>query len=180
MKRLAIPVTILLTVAVACSSPTAGPGRSPSPPTSAATTPGSRFSTGGVVEYTVPDPAKLPVDCAVPCLPNLGTLTPGPDGNIWFVDGGRGQVGRVTPSGAFAQFVLPNPAGGAHTLVKGPDGNVWVIARGTGANSHDWLVRVTPTGLMTRFAAGGPNTSLDSITAGPDGNLGLTEGLGGR
>ena len=180
MKRLTSPVIALLTVAVACSGPTAGLGTSPSPrPSSAATTPSPKLSTGGVVEYAVPDPAKVPADCPAPCPSNLGTLTPGPDGNIWFVDGGRGQVGRVTPSGAFAQFLLPNPAGGAHTLVKGPDGNVWVIARGSGLNSHDWLVRVSPTGLMTRFAAGGPGTALDSITAGPDGNLWFTEVFGG-
>src|SRR6266487_2324259 len=112
MKRLASPVLALFLITAACSGPTAGPGRSPSQPTSAATAPGSRLSTGGVVEYALPDPAKVPVDCAVPCLSNLGTLTPGPDGNVWFADGGRGQVGRVTPSGAFAQFPLSNPAGG--------------------------------------------------------------------
>src|SRR6266508_4450785 len=133
LSRMRAATVLVALLVVACSGQTAGPGRSPSPQTSTATVPGSQLSTGGVVEYAVPDPAKMPADCAVPCLSNLGTLTPGPDANVWFVDGGRGQLGRVTPSGAFAQFLLPNPAGGAHTLVKGPDGNVWVIARGIGA-----------------------------------------------
>ena len=176
MKRLGGTILAVFVVAAGCSGPTAGP----SPRSSAPTSPGPSLSTGGVVEYAIPDPAKVPADCGLQCQSSPGTLIAGPDGNVWFVDVGRGQVGRVTPSGSFAQFVLPNPAGGAHTLVKGSDGNVWVIARGTGANSHDWLVRVSPDGAMTRFAAGASGTGLDSIAAGPDGNLWFTDVFGAR
>jgi virginiamycin B lyase len=107
-------------------------------------------------------------------------MTLGPDGNVWYVDIGREQIGRVAPNGSFKQFPFPHPAGGSHTLVAGPDGNVWAISSGAGSDGHDWLVRVTPAGTMTRFAAGGAGSALDSVTAGLDGNLWFTEVFGNQ
>lgn len=52
------------------------------------------------------------------------TLTTGPDGNVWFIDGGATPaIGRVTPTGAITEF--NTPVGEPSVITGGPDGNVW-------------------------------------------------------
>jgi virginiamycin B lyase len=127
------------------------------------------------VEYAVPAPSSLPADCFTPCASSLGDVALGPDGNIWFVDVSRSQVGRITPDGKIMQFLAPSPTGGARTIAAGPDGYVWFTAHG-GQGETDWIVRVTPNGALTKFPAGSDqHTAPESITAGPDGNVWFTE-----
>lgn len=191
-------LALVLVLAVACSAPggktasTTASARvsssaTPFPPSPSAPftprpmpTPSFPASTGGIVEYPVPRPASAQPDCGDFCEPSLGTMTLGPDGNIWFTDVGRGQVGRITPQGRVTQLMLPDLAGGSHTIVAGPDGNVWVLERGSAGGSHEWLVRITPGGVVTKFDAGDSSTATDSITTGPDGNLWFTDTLGNR
>ncbi|HEY1419158.1 MAG TPA: hypothetical protein VGG90_00440 [Candidatus Dormibacteraeota bacterium] len=172
--------TLALLLLVACSSQTAKPLASESPHISPiASTPKMPLGTGGVVEYAIPTPAVLPANCGAFCNSSLGDLTLGPDGNVWFVDVGRSQVGRITPDGHVAQFSVPSPTGGSHTIAAGPDGNVWLTAT-AGGGKPDWIVRITPTGVVTIFPAGGSNTAPEGITAGRDGNMWFTEVFGGR
>jgi virginiamycin B lyase len=169
---------LVLVLLLSCSGPTAKPTSSsrPSPRASAAT----NLSTGGIVEYPVPDPGTHPTDCYGLCRPSLGSMARGPDGNIWYVDVARSVVGKITPSGQVLQYPVPPPVGGAQTIAAGPDGNVWLTAGGSGSDSTDWIVRVTPDGVVTKFPAGGAHTAPESITAGPDGNLWFTEVFGGK
>src|SRR5712691_4879975 len=92
------------------SSPSPSPSSTPPRPMP---TPSFPPSSGGVVEYAVPAPRALPPDCVAPCVASLGSLTLGSDGNIWFADTSRGQVGRISPTGQIAQFAVPSPVGGA-------------------------------------------------------------------
>jgi virginiamycin B lyase len=52
------------------------------------------------------------------------SITVGPDGNIWFVDGNAPKIGRITPDGVITEFPVPS---GDHpyAIVTGPDGNLW-------------------------------------------------------
>jgi streptogramin lyase len=84
-------------------------------------------------------------------VPAAGSLTNGPDGNIWFTDGTnlnamntRGQIIAQYP---FTDF-------GDLTTV-GPDGNMWFTA-------GDHVDRITTSGQITPFPA--PNNGLYDIT----------------
>jgi virginiamycin B lyase len=116
----------------------------------------------------------------------LGSLTVGPDGNLWFpelapqpAEGIRFYphkvvaIDRLTPSGALLAFPLPPNNGiGQFDLTVGPDGNLWFPEPGLYAGPGG-IGRITPAGTITEFPLpGGAETSLSSaVTAGPDGNL---------
>ncbi|MBV8386653.1 MAG: virginiamycin B lyase, partial [Acidimicrobiia bacterium] len=99
-------------------------------------------------------------------------ITTGPDGNVWFADGGNGgKVGRITPSGTVTEF----PAGGGvpSTITTGPDGNLWF----TDANKNS-IGRMTPAGQVTEIPVPTDQGQPQGITAGHDGNVWFTEGSG--
>lgn len=53
-----------------------------------------------------------------------GTITLGPDNNLWFAELAASKIGRITPSGSIVEFPLAknsSPMG----IVAGPDGQVW-------------------------------------------------------
>jgi streptogramin lyase len=100
-----------------------------------------------------------------------GSLTAGPDGNVWFsaanLEGEGGPVvGKVTPAGELTEYKVPNGAG---SIVSGADGNIW-FAEPKG------IARITPDGQITSFplasGVGGPPT----LSAGPDGNVWFVTG----
>jgi len=92
------------------------------------------------------------------------TMAPGADGNMWFTEGGK--IGRITPQGAVAEFVVTSPSAPAQ-IATGPDGNLWFSVGGGQAPA---LVRITGTGQMTEF----PLAAIpDGLTTGPDGNIWL-------
>src|SRR5258706_12426646 len=52
-------------------------------------------------------------------------ITSGPDGALWFTDGGNNAIWRVRVSGSFASFsILTNPASPTG-IVRGTDGGAW-------------------------------------------------------
>ena len=167
-------LVLLVVLTAACSNqagkPVPAPTSSSPVPASASSSPvaatPSNLSVGGVVEYRVPDVALKPADCYGSCAASIGSLTLGPDGNVWYVDIARELVGRISPAGEIKQFRLAvAPAGGPHTITAGPDGNLWLTA------VSGSILRVTPVGQVTTFDVGGGPVS---ITAGPDGNLWFT------
>src|SRR5204863_333893 len=54
-----------------------------------------------------------------------GTITGGPDGNLWFTEPLHDRIGRVTPQAAFMQYNLPTAGGHPLGIALGPDGNLW-------------------------------------------------------
>src|SRR5439155_13975361 len=71
-----------------------------------------------IVEFAVPTTNSAP-----------GSITAGPDGNLWFTEEAGNKIGRISPSGAISEFPLAVGAmpGG---IVAGPDGNLWFSERG--------------------------------------------------
>ena len=64
-----------------------------------------------VVEYPLPTAHASPQ-----------TITKGPGGLLWFVEGGPPQIGAIGSTGAVQELAAP----GAYTfLTTGPDGNLW-------------------------------------------------------
>lgn len=80
-----------------------------------------KVSTSGqlLASYTIPTAKAQPYGLAA-----------GPDGNIWFAEFGVGKIGRVTPSGTFAEFSLPSGSPGPIAITAGPDGRVWFAEMG--------------------------------------------------
>ena len=98
-------------------------------------------------------------------------ITSGPDGNIWFTEGLRNAIVRLTPAGEFTFFTIPTPGANPHGITVGPDGALWF----TEFNGNQ-IGRIDPSAKRPTITEFGPVTgSPDRITAGPDGNLWFTE-----
>lgn len=85
-------------------------------------------------------------------VPNLCCL--GSDGNIWFVNGASGKIGRITPLGVVTTFTcLSDTATG---ICSGPDGRIWVSFTGVAS-----FQAFTTAGVSTTYAvhAGGTTGS---------------------
>jgi streptogramin lyase len=102
-----------------------------------------------------------------------GSLTVGPDGNLWFPGGG--EIGRITPAGAFSQFPLPAGEGASGSLTVGPDGNLWFPESGAPSAAADAIGRITPAGAITQFLLPTVGLHPRSLVVGPDGNLWFPE-----
>lgn len=99
--------------------------------------------------------------------------TQGPDGNIWFTDGGTGtcDIGMVNPTTrAVTEFPLPTAGCAPREITVGPDGNIWFAEY---ANPKIGVVN-TATHAITEFAYPSSYGHGWGIAAGPDGNLWFT------
>ncbi len=96
-------------------------------------------------------------------------ITLGPDGAIWFTDGGNDLVGRMTARGQYTLQIGPGDEVD-DGITSGPDGALWFTTA-----SH--IGRVTIAGLVTLFPDTG-GSFPQSITTGPDGALWYAESNG--
>lgn len=118
----------------------------------------------------------LPTDCGR--TGELGGITRGSDGNLWFTELQGNTIGRLTPAGRLAEFTLPTRCGHATGcspvgITRGPDGNLWFTEE-AGGN----IGRITPASQMMECAL--PSCDRHclpgpfAITNVPDGQLWLT------
>ena len=115
--------------------------------------------------------------------PNIvpGDLTVGPDGALWFGNGGCNgvpySIGRMTTSGAFTTYTGPgldHPGG----FTVGSDGALWFVNEGhldltTNLYVDQSIGRITTSGVVSDYS----DPSIDGPTglvAGPDGALWFT------
>jgi virginiamycin B lyase len=120
--------------------------------------------TGQITEFAVPNaPAGFG---------GAGSITTGPDGNLYFLH--AANLARISPTGAITDHVADGVGGG---LTVGPDGNLWAtgaqIDQQTGAVLGSVVNRITLNGVVTTFNVGA-SALPGPITAGPDGNLYFT------
>jgi streptogramin lyase len=102
---------------------------------------------------------------------NVFSITPGPDGNVWFTNtaaAGSG-VSSLSPSGTFTSYTDPTPVG-AYAITCGPDGGLWFAD-----DIDDQAGRVTTSGTFTNIPGLGSTNTNRQITTGPDGNLWISE-----
>jgi virginiamycin B lyase len=114
-------------------------------------------------------------------------ITRGPDGNLWFSEAGRNNIGRITPAGVITEFPLPSigiygPSGSQGGITAGPDGNLWFADY-----FSNMIGKISPiTGDIQEFNIPSPGiwgwigTFPFGIAAGPDGNIWFTEAYGYR
>jgi virginiamycin B lyase len=108
------------------------------------------------------------------------SITTGPDGALWFTDGGavagnsgvftNSAIGRLTTSGSFQRFALASPAG-ASQIAAGSDGALWFTDR-----QGNGIGRITTSGSVTEYKTGIPaNADPSGIALGPDHALWFTQ-----
>ena len=127
---------------------------------------------GSVIDRITPASGAVK-SFALPANASVRGVSAGPDGNLWFADGGNASIGRLVPStGAVSEYP---EQGGQPDGVTSADGDVW-FTDGTGS-----IGKVVPsTGALTQYRL--PSSSCNSgigptayaIVAGPDHNLWFT------
>ncbi len=119
-------------------------------------------------------PAITFMDFAINMPSQPGQIIAGKDGNLWFNHQSTkpSAISKMTPAGAFTQYLTAITNIGPVGIATGPDGNVWYTKQqGVGFAS--------PGGQITERGVPGGRDSA-GITAGPDGNLWFTEPIGNR
>lgn len=103
-------------------------------------------------------------------------IAQGPDGNLWFTEFTKGQIGRITPEGQVTEFPLPSQKSRPFGITSGSDGNVWFTEF-----KKNNVGRITPSGTITEFSIPSSRDSQPfGITSGPDGNIWFTEYAGNK
>ncbi len=99
-------------------------------------------------------------------------ITQGPDGALWFTEGGVGccaQIGRVTTAAVITQYPLPESNGSPLGITAGSDGALWFTEP-----AIDKIGRISTAGVITEYSLP-TNSGPAGITTGPDGALWFTE-----
>jgi streptogramin lyase len=114
---------------------------------------------------------------AVPAAPDfVGPPVVGPDHDLWFGEGTRGKVARITTQGVVTEFGLPRYGGQQLTvgaaMVVGRDGALWAAASEAGAASPV-LARITLSGAtqVVPVTVGGSEAFVTAPAVGPDGHI---------
>lgn len=93
-------------------------------------------------------------------------LTEGPDGNVWFVDGGA-SVSKLVPGNPVVSYPLSYMT--AEHITAGSDGNLWFSAGGYQGLSGAFIGKITTAGGVTTYRISG--YSQPPLIEGPDGNV---------
>jgi virginiamycin B lyase len=116
---------------------------------------------GHVVTYPVSDPNEQ----------DLGWMTQGPDGAVWFCERDTGKVGEINAAGHMREYQLPSPDATPQGIVFAPDGNVYLPDQGVNA-----IWRLDPhTGQAIEFPVPTADATVQSGVLGPDGAIWFIE-----
>jgi virginiamycin B lyase len=142
--------------------------------TTAVNTIGRISTTGVVTEFPLPPPLDTEQTANVG---DIGLLTAGPDGNIWFTHVRANVIGVMSVSGTLLHtYPIPAPNSVPGWISTGPDGNMWVSEQG--ANN---IARVmVSSGHIDEFPIPTPNSHPNNIVTGPDGNMWFPEAKAGK
>ena len=97
----------------------------------------------------------------------IATVTPGPDGNLWFTLPDRRKIGQLTPAGVVTEFGLGLPRRyRPHGIVAGPGGNLWITANDEAREGR--ILRMSVHGEVTPVAKVPGDDNAYEIVAGAD------------
>ena len=118
-------------------------------------------SGNGDVEFPTPTQPSEPVGVAVT-----------PDDSAWFTEERADQIGRVTESGSFTEYPLPDPDYGDDPdwITVGADENLWFA-------DGDYVGRITQSGSISMFPVGPLNrfaATTEATALGPGGSVWFT------
>jgi streptogramin lyase len=120
--------------------------------------------------------------------PEIKSMTPGPDGNVWFVDDNLFEeypaIGRITPAGTITEYEAGeeeptltglNEESNPTAIVAGPGGSKYLWFTDRGETPAIGVIDSTSPGTAKEFsiqAKGGNEGSVpQGIVVGPEGNL---------
>jgi streptogramin lyase len=135
----------------------------------------------GVSGVAVPPAVADPVGQIAEFSKSLSTgvtplgLAPGPDGQLWFTDPGKREIGEIDPVTG-ASFGTSNgliPGGDPERIVQGPDGNMWFTDDGAKGAIGKIAGGGIQAGKITEFPID-PGDKPFGITVGPDRKLWFT------
>jgi virginiamycin B lyase len=115
-----------------------------------------------ITEFPIPTAGALP-----------SQITVGPDGAMWFTEGGAAKIGRISMEGIIQEFRLPSNSAVPAGITAGPDGVLWYCDPRRGV-----IGRITTEGAITEFLVTGGGGEPGLITSGPDGALWFTDQAG--
>ncbi|MGO4883154.1 MAG: hypothetical protein ACLP59_20375 [Bryobacteraceae bacterium] len=106
----------------------------------------------------------------------LGGITGGSDGAVWFADFYGNQIGRITTHGYIYFYFIPTANSGPLGIAQGADGALWFTE--FYANQ---IARLPVHGSVTEYPIPTAGSGLNyGIVAGPDGAIWFTEGAGNK
>ena len=119
---------------------------------------GSITTSGAIAEYPVPNGATA----------QLQGIALGPDGNIWFADGGNNVIGTITPAGVITSHGGIHLGAFPYDITPGPaaDDDLWFTEKNLGR-----VGKITVAGAVTEFPLKSSSDAPRGITLGSDGNL---------
>ncbi len=91
-------------------------------------------------------------------------IAAGPDGALWITDSYNNRISKMTTSGHFANYTVPNYE--PLFIAAGPDRALWFTAAGASGGA---IGRISTKGKMTFYSVS--SYQLGDITAGPDNAL---------
>jgi virginiamycin B lyase len=116
---------------------------------------------GQIRTYPVSDPNEQ----------DVGWMTRGPDGSVWFAERDTGKVGQIGANGSMREYALPSADAVPQGIVFASDGNVYVTEQGSNA-----IARLNPvTGAATDISVPTPDSTTQSGALGPDGAIWFIE-----
>ena len=94
-----------------------------------------------------------------------GSITTGPDGNLWFTENQGQAIGQMRPDGTLLHvYPLDQHYGFPGSIVSGPDGDLWFDQV---SGSGDWLVQMTTRGRVTYFPFPTASDCGSTLTVAP-------------
>ena len=116
---------------------------------------------GNITTYPVSDPNEQ----------DVGWMTRGPRGTVWFAERDTGKVGSIRPDGTMREYALPSPDAVPQGIVFAPDHDVYISEQGSNA-----IARLDPdTGAVTDIPVPTPDSNAQSGVLGPDGAIWFVE-----
>jgi virginiamycin B lyase len=138
--------------------------------------PGQRYN-GGIIGVTISNglvtqSVYYATNMTYASRPN--SITPGPDGNLYFTEQLAGKIGRITTNGVITEALVADGTTQPLDITTGPDGGVWFTQANTNA-----LGRIDPSNftnvmeftMPTNNTGGAIGDQLNGIALGKDGNL---------
>lgn len=154
------------------ASPTVRPTATPTPTVSVGPTV-SPTPTATPTPTPTPSTTPLIVEFPLPAAAIVYGIAAGPDGALWFTDGGS-AIGHITTAGSITQYSIPTHLGANGIadqtvgIAAGPDGAMWFTEQGV-------IGRITTSGSASFYPTNTVNSGPYQITPGPDGAMWFAE-----
>ena len=103
----------------------------------------------------------------------LQKIAKGPDGALWFTDGGTNSIGKITTAGVITEYTVPTASAAPYGIAPGGDGNLWFTEFNTGN-----VGSITTGGTVTEYAGTASTNNPAEMAQAADGTVWFAEQSG--